>query len=75
MKITSLSATIAASLALTFPGSALGKGAPSFDELDANVDGSISKSEASKVPDLDFGGADKDQDGLLSRSEYEAAIG
>jgi hypothetical protein len=75
MKITSIFATISVLLALGFPGAAFGgMNPPSFEELDANVDGYISKSEASAVPDLDFTAADKDQNGVLSKSEYEKAI-
>lgn len=48
---------------------------PTFDELDRNEDGKLSKSEASKVEKLDFAAADTNRDGMLDRSEYEAAIG
>lgn len=48
---------------------------PTFDQLDQNKDGKLSKAEASKVEKLDFVKADKNKDGSLDRSEYEAAIG
>lgn len=47
--------------------------APSFDEVDANKDGLLSKAEAAEVEGLDFARADTNQDGMLSRAEYQAA--
>ena len=49
--------------------------APSFDEIDVNRDGVVSKGEAAQVKGLDFAKADTNRDGKLSRAEYEAAIG
>jgi hypothetical protein len=34
----------------------------------------LSKSETSSVEELDFAKADTNKDGMLNRSEYEAAI-
>lgn len=47
---------------------------PSFEELDANGDGAISKDEAAVDPALTqvFGTLDQDADGKLSESEYSA---
>ncbi|HEU4620217.1 MAG TPA: calcium-binding protein [Gammaproteobacteria bacterium] len=46
---------------------------PPFDQVDANSDGMISRSEAAKVEGLDFSKADTNQDGHLDRQEYDAA--
>ena len=46
-----------------------------FDDLDANKDGKLSKEEAAKQAGLDFAKADANHDGSLSRPEYEATIG
>jgi hypothetical protein len=46
-----------------------------FDDLDVDKDGKLSKQEASKQAGLDFAKADTNQDGWLTRPEYEAAIG
>ncbi|MBN1237956.1 MAG: hypothetical protein JXB36_05615 [Gammaproteobacteria bacterium] len=61
-------------LALGFAGTALAQ-APSFEEVDANMDGSISQEEAAAVEGLDFATADTNQDGSLDQAEYEAASG
>jgi hypothetical protein len=50
-----------------------GGSAPPFDQVDANHDGMISRSEAAKVEGLDFSKADTNSDGNLSRQEYDAA--
>lgn len=49
----------------------------SFEELDANGDGAISKDEAAVDPALTqaFGTLDQDADGRLSESEYSAYQG
>lgn len=50
---------------------------PSFEDVDANKDGVISKDEAIKAKALnnaDFTAADKDGNGLLSKNEYEQAV-
>jgi hypothetical protein len=47
---------------------------PSFEDVDSNEDGAISRGEAVKVPSLDFVSADTNRDGVLSRTEYEAAM-
>lgn len=62
-------------IALGFAGTALAQGAPSFEEVDANMDGTISQDEAAVVEGLDLATADTNQDGSLDRSEYEAATG
>jgi Ca2+-binding EF-hand superfamily protein len=48
----------------------------SFDALDANKDGRISMPEASADPKLveSFSTADKNGDGYLDSSEYEASV-
>ena len=58
-----------------FSGAALAQQAQSFDELDANADGSLSEDEVSAVVGLDFASADMDGDGSLSRDEYDSATG
>lgn len=62
-------------LALGFAGAAIAQDAPSFEEVDANMDGSISQEEAAAVEGLDIATADRNQDGSLDRQEYEAATG
>jgi hypothetical protein len=49
--------------------------APTFDKVDTNKDGKISKSEGKAVKGLNFSKADKDKNGWLDRAEYEAAVG
>jgi hypothetical protein len=48
---------------------------PEFKTVDANADGSISKTEAAAVPGLTnvWADADRDQSGSLSSAEYDAA--
>lgn len=55
----------------TSPGAAIIK--PSFQLLDSNHDGWISRSEAASVPDLakDFDRHDLNRDGKLDRSEFD----
>lgn len=48
--------------------------APSFAEADRDGDGFIDQSEAERVPNLDVAGMDTDQDGRLSRTEFEAGV-
>lgn len=60
-------------LALGFAGAALAQDAPSFEDVDVNQDGSISREEAAAVEGLDFSTADANQDGSLDRQEYQAA--
>lgn len=62
-------------LAIGFSGVALAQQGemPSFEEIDTNADGSISRDEARVVEGLDFAEADANQDGSLSREEYAAA--
>lgn len=62
-------------VAFGFAGIALAQALPSFDQVDANHDGVISKDEASKIEGLDFATCDKNQDGNLSREEYDACAG
>jgi hypothetical protein len=59
---------------LSLAGVALAADRPKFDDLDANRDGMLSKTEATKAPGLDFARADSNKDGALSRTEYEAAL-
>ncbi|HEX7080338.1 MAG TPA: hypothetical protein VF329_04940 [Gammaproteobacteria bacterium] len=59
-------------LGLGFAGAAFAQ-APSFEEVDANMDGSISQEEAAAVEGLDFTTADANQDGSLDQAEYQAA--
>ena len=59
---------------LAFAGTSLAE-SPAFDEVDVNHDGRLTMSEAAVVAALDFGKADTNRDGVLSRSEYEAAVG
>ncbi len=54
--------------------SSMTKDQPSFDKLDANHDGSLSKNEVANVKGIDFAKADTNRDGKLDRSEYQAAI-
>jgi len=61
-------------VALLIAGAALAQGAmPSFEEVDTNSDGQISREEAQTIEGLDFATADTNQDGSLSRAEYQAA--
>lgn len=48
-------------------------GSASFADADADRNGAIDSNEAAAVTGLDFTSADTDQDGKLSRSEFEAA--
>lgn len=55
-----------------------GKGAKdgewaSFQKVDADGNGMVSKEEAGSVQGLDFSKADRNSDGQISKSEYEAA--
>ncbi|HEX6998737.1 MAG TPA: hypothetical protein VF322_11370 [Gammaproteobacteria bacterium] len=45
---------------------------PSFEEVDQNQDGMISRTEAAVVEGLEFSVADANQDGYIDREEYEA---
>jgi Ca2+-binding EF-hand superfamily protein len=49
---------------------ALAQELPSFEEVDANHDGQISREEAAAVEGLDFSTADANQDGAIDRAEY-----
>lgn len=62
-------------LAFGIAGIAIAQALPSFDQVDANHDGVISKDEASKIEGLDFATCDKNQDGKLTREEYDACAG
>lgn len=44
-----------------------------FEEIDVNQDGMITVEEGSVVEGLDFGAADLNGDGMLDKTEYEAA--
>jgi EF hand len=52
---------------------AAAQGLPSFEEVDVNGDGQISRQEAAAIEALDFTAVDTNQDGTLSKEEYEAA--
>jgi EF hand len=54
---------------------ALAQELPSFEDADANGDGSISRAEAAVVEGLDFNTADTNQDGMIDRDEYSALAG
>ena len=60
-------------LALGISSFALAQNAPAFEEVDTNGDGSVDRQEASVIEGIDFAAADANQDGRLSREEYEAA--
>lgn len=48
---------------------------PSFDQIDTNGDGVISREEAAAAGlNLDWSSADKDGSGSLSRDEYQSAV-
>lgn len=46
----------------------------SFEDLDENADGLLSREEAAAAKGLDFAKADADKNGWLDRAEYEAAV-
>ncbi|BAU47416.1 hypothetical protein SVA_0837 [Sulfurifustis variabilis] len=46
---------------------------PSFEQADKDKSGSVEASETTGIAGLDLTAADKDNDGKLSRSEYESA--
>ena len=56
-----------------FSTAALAQSMPTFEEVDANSDGQISRDEAAAIEGLDFDAADTDQNGSLSMEEYNAA--
>ncbi|HJR70873.1 MAG TPA: EF-hand domain-containing protein [Gammaproteobacteria bacterium] len=47
---------------------------PTFEVVDSNKDGKVSRDEAGIVQGLDFGTADANSDSMLDRLEYTAAI-
>jgi Ca2+-binding EF-hand superfamily protein len=49
--------------------------APSFEEVDANQDGQLSRQELSTIEGLDFMSTDANQDGSVDRQEYMAVTG
>jgi Ca2+-binding EF-hand superfamily protein len=59
-------------IALGFASAALAQQTPTFEEVDANGDGQISREEAAAIEGLDFEVADTNQDGSLSMEEYKA---
>jgi hypothetical protein len=65
--------TITTLLLLGVSGFALAQDPPTFEEVDKNADGQVSREEASAIEGLDFAAADKDQNGSLSREEYAAS--
>ena len=73
--MTKLLTTLSFAAVLALGGSALAMGDKTFDELDANKDGTLSKSEAAASADLDFVKADTNKDGRIDRAEYEKAVG
>lgn len=46
---------------------------PSFSQADSDSNGAIDQSEAGAITGLDMSTADRNADGQLSRTEYEAA--
>ena len=56
-----------------FGFAALAQDLPSFEDVDANGDGQITRQEAAAIEGLDFTAADTNQDGTLSMEEYNAA--
>jgi len=54
-------------------GIALAQETPALEDVDTNSDGQVSREEAAAIEGLDFAAADADQNGSLSREEYEAA--
>jgi hypothetical protein len=52
--------------------SAAAGGHPPFEEVDADSDGQITRTELAMVEGLDFTSLDVDDDSFLSREEYEA---
>jgi hypothetical protein len=46
----------------------------SFETADKDKDGSVSRSEASTIPELDFSKADADKNSSLSRQEFQTAM-
>lgn len=62
---------------LAVAGAALAGELPSFDQLDGDGDGYISREDAAVVPALweHFSAFDSDGDGLLSREEYAVVEG
>lgn len=61
-------------LAALCAGSALAQ-APTFEEVDANMDGLIDQNEAAAVEGLDFATADANQDGSIDREEWGTVTG
>lgn len=59
-----------------FSGAAIAQGSmPSFEEVDADGDSNVSQQELqdANVQGVDVTTADQDQDGVLSKEEYEQA--
>jgi hypothetical protein len=46
-----------------------------FEDLDRDGDGALSIDEASRIENLDFALADRDRNGMISRAEYNRAVG
>ena len=59
--------------AMGLAGTALAASLPPFEKVDADGNGTLSRTEAAAVAGLDFSAADKNNDGMLDRGEYEAA--
>lgn len=62
-------------LAVGAAGFALAQGSdyPSFEEVDTNQDGQLSRSELAAIEGLEFSEVDTNQDGIVDRQEYMAA--
>lgn len=80
-KLIPLSAAIALALgtATVFAETQIARGetssSQSFDQVDTNKDGQISRAEASTAGlALDWTGADSNGDGALDRNEYDSAV-
>lgn len=66
---------LALACCLGLAGSAAASTTPSsFEDLDKNADGLLSREEAAAEKGLDFAKADADKNGWLDRAEYEAAV-
>lgn len=61
-------------LALAASGFVLAQGQhPSFEEVDTNQDGQLSRAELATIEGLEFSEIDTNQDGIVDRQEYMAA--
>lgn len=68
-----ISRTLTTLVALGLFSSAALAAPPAFEDIDRNKDGAITADEAASVEGLDMASADANGDGMLSKTEYEAA--